>query len=639
MNSSDVLSGLNSDQVQAVTHPLLAPAMVLAGAGSGKTKVLTTRVAWLIQEHHVIPSSILLVTFTNKASQEMMRRVERLTGTSLPFSGTFHSLCARILRSYGSHVGLSPSFTIYDEDDQLSLLKSIMVELGIREREAKPRAILSMISQAKNELVSPTEYSQMARGKYQEMVARLYPLYQSRLTKNDAADFDDLLVKVVELLQENQEIQIFYQDLFDHILIDEYQDTNTAQYALTKLLIGKQRNLFVVGDFSQAIYGWRGADYRNMLKLSSDFTDIATYRLEQNYRSTQSILDAASGVISNNTSHPVLSLWTAKEHDEKVAIYEASSDSDEVEYILRHIRSYHAKYPYSEMAVLYRTNAQSRAFEEGLLQAGIPYRLVGGVRFYARKEIKDLLSYLRLLTFSEDEVAISRLKKMGKRKLEQFLQWVLGREKKEDMTKTPLELLDAVLAITSYRKQFDEHDEEDVSRLENIEELRSVAGQFKSLSEFLEAVALVEQETLLGKKREQSDSITLMSVHAAKGLEFEIVFVVGVEEGLFPHSRSLFDRLQMEEERRLYYVALTRAKNHLHVSYARRRLLYGTVKGAIVSRFISEIPSTALIREGVRENNDSWEVKTPKRRLIPLDDPSIDDFLNGNLDVDVFLNS
>lgn len=646
MLSDTLLSGLNEAQVKAVRHLPGTPAMVLAGAGSGKTKVLTTRAAFLMHQYAVRADRILLVTFTNKASLEMVGRVERLTGTGLPYSGTFHRLSARLLRGNGPKIGISRDFAIYDEDDQAALMTVIVKELGFTAKETRPKGILAAISSAKNELIPPEEYAQFAKGKYQELVARIYPIYQKRLRKSDALDFDDLLFETVRLLSENQETREFFQEQFEHVLIDEYQDTNTAQYALTKLLVAPQNNLYVVGDFSQAIYGWRGADYRNMMSLTDDYPGLITYRLEQNYRSSQPILDAASGVIANNTTHPVLTLWTEKKEGKPVTVFEAARDTDEVTYVMRKIMELKDSYPFSEMVILYRTNAQSRVFEERFLADGISYKLVGGTRFYERREIKDLLSYLRLFINRNDEIARSRIEKLGKRKFAAYLNW-LGHQETNEIKPNALESLDLILATTDYLSNFDEHDEEDQSRLDNIQELRSLAGQFEDVSSLLETVALVEQDALKWEKSE-AEAVTLMSVHAAKGLEFSIVFLVGMEEGLFPHSRSLMDRSQMEEERRLCYVAMTRAKDLLFLTHARRRMTYGTINGSIISRFIMEMPSEAFVKEGSSEVSthsyfgSSVAKEKPKSnspRFVPFDDPAIDDFLEGSMDVSQFLNS
>jgi DNA helicase II / ATP-dependent DNA helicase PcrA len=647
---TDILSNLNEQQRQAVEHPLGIPAMVLAGAGSGKTKVLVTRAAHLLTTHQVSPSQILLVTFTNKAAQEMLDRLDRLTGTRLTFSGTFHRFCARVLRTHGHRIGLSPNFAIYDDDDQISLMTEIIKEMGFSIKEIKPRTALAMISEAKNAMVLPQEYIKTARGKYQEMVARIYPLYQRKLQKNDAVDFDDLLIGVVKLLQDYPDLRAFYQETFLHILIDEYQDTNTVQLELTRLLLNDQKNLFVVGDFSQAIYSWRGADYKNMLLLEKMYPSMRRYELSQNYRSSQSILDAASGVISHNTSHPVLSLWTEQDGGDKVSVMEAKTDREEVSYVVKEIDRILRASDDETVAILYRTNAQSRIFEEGLLSVGIPYRLVGGVRFYSRKEIKDLLAYLRLWVNPEDEVARKRIEKLGKRKAQQFLISLTSNLKPLATSEklSTLSILDLLLESSQYLKEFDEHDEEDRSRLENIQELRSVAAQYEDLSLFLEAVSLIEEEALRTKS-DGNTQVFLMSIHAAKGLEFDHVFVVGLEEGMFPHSRSLLDRLQMEEERRLCYVALTRAKRTLSLSFARQRLVYGRISGTVVSRFIAEIPQAAFKRIGsapltASRYSSSFQfpqanAKSSGTRFVPFDDPSIDDFLNGSLDVDAFLDS
>lgn len=625
--------------------------MVLAGAGSGKTRVLTTRASWLMGSQGVRADQILLVTFTNKASIEMVNRLEHQVGSHLPYAGTFHRLCARFLRAHGNKIGIGHDFSIYDEDDQASLMTTIVKELGYATKDAKPRGILAQISSAKNELMSPQQYAQIAKGAYQELIARAYKIYQQRLAKSGAVDFDDLLMSTVKLFSEAPMVLREYQEQFLHVLIDEYQDTNTAQYALTKMLAFPQQNLFVVGDFSQAIYGWRGADYRNMMTLENDFPDIVTYKLERNYRSTQTILDAASGVIANNKSHPVLSLWTEKKSGKPVTVYEAGRDTQEVAFVISQIWSLQSIYLLSDIVILYRTNAQSRVFEERLIAEGIPYRLVGGVRFYERREIKDILSYLRLFLNANDEVSRLRIQKIGKRKFSNFMQWLETYAKSDLVVTKALDVMDLILEKSEYLKQFDEHDEEDQSRIENIKELRSLAAQFDSVSLLLETIALVEQEAQK-KEVETKEALTLMSVHAAKGLEFGVVFLVGLEEGLFPHSRSLMDRQQMEEERRLCYVALTRAKDMLFTTYARRRMSFGVVSSATVSRFILEMPPQSYIKLSSDVTNDfapSPGQRIPKHEVRfvpfggsqgkPFDDPSIDDFLEGSLNVDDFLNS
>lgn len=634
---SDLLNSLNDEQRKAAMH-LDGPAMVLAGAGSGKTRVLTTRVAYLMAEKQVDPSAILLVTFTNKAAGEMTERVRKNTGKLLQFSGTFHRLCAKILRVDGHYIGIPPSFVIYDSDDQLDVVKSILKILKMSTKEANPRAILGMISNAKNELISPKEYWEVARGKYQELTAKVYEQYEKKLRENNAVDFDNLLNKTVELFLTYKQVLEKYQNQFDYVLVDEYQDVNRAQYLLTKLLAAPENNLFVVGDFGQAIYAFRGADYRNMMMLKKDFPTIVEYRLERNYRSSQNILDAASGVIKHNTTHPVLELWTDRKEEEKVVLFEAESDREETAFVVQEVQNAIRTHDLTDIAVLYRTNAQSRGLEDACIRAGIPYKLVGGVRFYARKEIKDVLAYLRVYVNPQDEIALARIEKLGKRKLAIYTQW-LGEAK--NMPDSPLEILDLILEKSLYPQTYDPEIEEEAQRLENIQEFRSVASEFSSIIELLENVSLVENDTIsetTTATTTNQPAITLMSLHAAKGLEYSVVFIVGMEEGLFPHSRSLLDKHQLEEERRLCYVGITRAKEKLYLSYTRRRLLYGTVTGSIVSRFIAEIPEHVLHKKGSSMSFSQTMSQTPaypRKKLF--NDKKFDQFLSGEIDVDALL--
>lgn len=622
----EYLDGLNEQQRLAVLHGA-GPAMVLAGAGSGKTKVLTTRVAHLINSENVPPENIVLLTFTNKAAGEMTERVQRLTGYHLPFSGTFHRLCARLLRSHGPKVKLPQEYVIYDSDDQLSLVKLIAKEFGLDPKQYHPRAIMAGISDAKQQLLGPAEYAQFARGTWQETIARVYKVYEHRLEQSGAVDFDNLLVKVVELLRNHPDIRQRYQQQFQHVLIDEYQDTNTAQYVLTKLLAFPQNNLYVVGDASQAIYGWRGADYRNLLKLKNDFANIETYRLEQNYRSTPNILEAASGVIRNNTLHPVLELWTDNNDSQKISVLENLDGAQEASRIVDLIDKLQEEESLGDMAVLYRTNAQSREFEEALLRAGIPYRLVGGVEFYARKEIKDVLALLSLLFSPVSEMARLRLEKRGKRRLADFLGWVEQRRAEEGfLAKPTLELIDAVLQASGYLERLDEKDPEDLTRIENIQELRSVASQLPELATFLEQVALVENDAVGNQKQVDGPAVTLMSLHAAKGLEFNVVFLAGMEEGLFPHSRSLLEKEQMEEERRLCYVGITRARKRLYLSWAKSRLMYGSYKSQLPARFLKEIPERVIERSG-----------SPVRKTVDIEDPDLTAILYDDMAIDEWL--
>lgn len=579
----NLLIGLNVKQQEAVKASS-GPVLILAGAGSGKTRVLTYRVAYLVAIKKAEPSEILLVTFTNKAASEMKGRVKKLLGETggEPMAGTFHSVCAKILRSDGKEIGIPTGFLIYDDSDSVDLIKDVMKKMDISTKNFNPNAVAATISQAKNQLINSLEYPQYARGLFQETVSQIYLSYQKKLRENEALDFDDLIMETVRLLNTSKDTLGKYQNKWRYVLVDEYQDTNHAQFELTKLLAKRYRNICVVGDFSQSIYSWRGADYRNLLHFKSEFPETKTFNLEQNYRSTQKILDAAFGVISKNKSHPILKLWTKQDGGERIFLYEARNEQDEAQFILSQIKE-----PLSNYAVLYRTNAQSRVLEETFLHAGIPYVLVGGTRFYERKEVKDILSYLRLIHNPKDTVSYNRAEKLGKGRLEKFLS--LSPETLK--TKPTLDILDKIVDTTGYLELFDEENEEDLARLENIKELRSVAQEFPVLSEFLENVALVEKES---RRKAGTEAVTLMTLHAAKGLEFPSVFMVGMEEGLFPHSRSLMDKSEMEEERRLCYVGITRAKEKLYLSYARRRLFFGTHTSNMVSRFIADIPEHLL---------------------------------------------
>ncbi|MEK7119012.1 MAG: UvrD-helicase domain-containing protein [Patescibacteria group bacterium] len=614
---SSLLNDLNAAQQKAVSQTD-GPVLILAGAGSGKTRVLTYRVAYLIQEKHIPPDQILMVTFTNKAAGEMKERIAKLLSSpqspssplsprEFPFAGTFHSLSAKILRRDGKHIGIPVGFLIYDEQDQQDAIKDIMKRLDISTKNFNPNSILHTISEAKNELLSATVYPQYARGYFQETVARVYMEYQKMLKENEALDFDDLLMQTVRLFDTHPDILGRYQEQYHYVLVDEYQDTNKAQYTLAKQLAGRWHNICVVGDASQSIYRWRGADFRNIVNFSNDFPGVHVFHLEQNYRSTQTILDAAFGVISKNNSHPILKLWTENQKGEQVTLYEARNEHDEALFLVQTILQ--SGRPFTDFAVLYRTNAQSRVLEEAFLRAGIPYTLVGGTRFYERKEIKDVLAYLRLLANPKDTVSYKRIEKLGKGRLEKFLDYA---EKIKTDTKlvalTTLELLDGVIDATQYTDMYNANVEEEAVRLENIKELRSVATEFPVLQEFLETVALIETQdnksAKLQTQRYSSGTVTFMTLHSAKGLEFPVVAIIGMEEGLFPHSRSLLDREELEEERRLCYVGITRAKEKLYLTYANRRLFFGTRTQNMISRFIADIPQHA-IKLNVSLNVDS----------------------------------
>jgi DNA helicase-2/ATP-dependent DNA helicase PcrA len=437
-----LLDSLNDQQKRAVLHET-GPAVVLAGAGSGKTRVLTTRVAYLIQEKAMAPEEILLVTFTNKAAGEMNKRVFALTGQRLNFSGTFHSLCAKILRQHAHHLGRKASFTIYDSSDQQALLKQIYRQQQFDPKKYKPKMVHALISQAKNEMLEPREYQGLAHDATQEFVGKVYQLYQQALKKRDAMDFDDLLLETVGLFRQSKEVLAYYQQRIKHVLVDEYQDTNKAQYFLTKFFTQPQNNLYVVGDFSQSIYAWRGADYRNLMRLNQDFQGIKEYRLEKNYRSTQTILDAATRVISQNTSHPVLKLWTENTSQDKIQIIETNDEEIEAEKVVQIIQA-ESELTLSDIAILYRTNAQSRPFEEVFVRRGVPYKIIGGIKFYERKEVKDLISYLRLSVNPADSVSQERAEKIGKRRLNNYRKWLEANQHQINNL-SPLKILENIL--------------------------------------------------------------------------------------------------------------------------------------------------------------------------------------------------
>jgi len=561
--------------------------LVLAGAGSGKTKVLTHRVAYFISQGLIKPENALLLTFTNKAAGEMKERISVLTNGNPPFSGTFHSFCAKVLRIDGRHIGIPVNFIIYDEQDQKDAVKQILEKMDLSTDQYNPAAILSGISEAKNQMIGPEEYKEFIRSEWQEVVAKVYTEYEKMLKEIGALDFDDLLIKTVKLFKDVPEVLEKWQRTLTHIFIDEWQDTNKIQYALTKQLVGKRKNITAVGDASQSIYSWRGADFRNINYLIRDYPNVKIINLEQNYRSTQNILDAANLVISKNTTHPILKLWTEKAAGAKIKLYAARNGFDEADFVVSEIEMLLTiGKKYSDIAVLYRTNAQSRVLEEAFLHAGIPYTLVGGVRFYDRKEIKDVVSYIKFLVNPKDSVSRKRIEKIGLRRFEKL------KEMGAIEGMTTLDILDTVIQKTDYMALFQKESEENLARLENIKELRSVATEFPDINEFLENVALVESSNKPISK--STNVVTLMTLHAAKGLEFPVIFIVGMEEGLFPHSRSLMDTNQLEEERRLAYVGITRAKELLYLTYANSRLYFGEKISNPPSRFVMDIPENLI---------------------------------------------
>lgn len=626
----NILSGLNKQQREAVTFSGEC-LLVLAGAGSGKTKVLTHRAAHLVSQKTAKPENLLLLTFTNKAANEMKGRINKLLADSnnslsaSPFAGTFHSFCARLLRIDGERIGVPRSFLIYDDSDQKDLIAQILKELDLPKEYYNPGSIAAQISEAKTMMLNPLQYAEVIKGKNQEKVFQVYSRYEAELKKAGALDFDDLLLRGVDLLTDDNQTLEKWQDKLTHIFVDEWQDTNKIQYRLTKLLVGKRKNLTAVGDASQSIYSWRGADYRNINYLMKDFPHIKVINLEQNYRSTQIILDAANSVIKRNTSHPILSLWTDKKGGGKIRLYRARNELDEADFVIGQIDSLITKgYEFDDVAVLYRTNAQSRVLEEALLHAGIPYVLVGGVRFYERREVKDVLAYLRLLANPKDRVSKTRIEKLGVRRLEKFEE--LAHEIGDTEKYQTLGLMDTILQKTDYLSKYKIESEENLARLENIKELRSVATEFPNLFDFLENVTLIEHEEdttsqkLLSGGSSQRNAVTLMTLHAAKGLEFGVVFIVGMEEGLFPHSRSLFDLQQLEEERRLCYVGITRAKEILYLTYAGRRLFFGQKTSNPPSRFIIDIPENLI--EG---SESSFRNSVKKDDFLDTEDIDNDD--------------
>jgi DNA helicase-2/ATP-dependent DNA helicase PcrA len=587
--SADIFKLLNDRQREAV-EITKGPSVVLAGAGSGKTRVLIVKVLNLVMNHDVLPESIVMITFTNKAAREMKERIEQalpeIENFRLGFVGTFHAFCCMVLRRDGHHIGLERTFTIYNTDDQISLIKKILKKKN--KTKLTPSYFLNKISDAKNQLVDTDRYLEIFAFYRAAEVADVYYEYQKELEKNMAVDFDDLIMKVVQLFTKHPPVLEKYQNRYKHLLVDEFQDTNFAQYVLTRLLAKKHQNVTAVGDFSQSIYSWRGADIRNLEKFIQDFPGAKTVYLEQNYRSTQTILDYAYDIISKNETHPILQLFTANEKGDEIEMHEAENEQSEALYVISQIEQLSAKptFSYADCAVLYRTNAQSRALEEAFLHYGIPYTLIGGVRFYERKEIKDILSYLRLFVNPNDEISTDRIKKLGKRRWTNFVSFYQQNPQLHTELATA-DLIDRIFAATGYLDLYNPEIVEDYSRLENIKELKSVAVAFPEVVAFLEQVALVESEYSEDEKSGKSkEGVRLMTLHQAKGLEFPYVFIVGMEEGILPHSRSIDDVYQLEEERRLLYVGITRAMKKLFLSFARRRFTFGRRMEGIKSRFI-----------------------------------------------------
>jgi DNA helicase-2/ATP-dependent DNA helicase PcrA len=598
-----ILKGLNKEQKEAVTETE-NPSIILAGAGSGKTRVIVHKVWYLIKVNKIDPSQIVMITFTNKAAKEMKDRISKILGDDfrLGFVGTFHSFCSMVLRRSGEHEGVTSDFLIYDADDQNQVIRDIL-----KDTQSKYSAsyFMSKISDAKNKLITPANFLNHFSYYKSAEVADVYFRYQKELKKNHALDFDDLIMVATLLLKKNAEVLDIYQKKFTHFLIDEFQDTNFAQYELTKILAKKYGHITVVGDFSQSIYSWRGANMENLNMFEKDFSNVKTFSLVKNYRSTQNILNFAYEVISKNETHPILELETSKRGGSDVIFYTSLNEEEEAVFIANKIKELNQEVDLEDIAVLYRTNAQSRIIEEVFLHYSIPYMLIGGTRFYERREIKDVLSYLRLIVNPSDSVSLKRIQKLGKRRFLQFKNlYEKLKDSKDDYTTE--ELIQEIFNATFYLEIYDPDNEDDYSRLENIKELNSVAYRFPSITDFLEQVALVESEYFSGEKEgDKKIGVRLTTLHQAKGLEYSHVFIAGVEEGVLPHSRSIDDIFSLEEERRLFYVGITRAKNILFITNAKKRMIFGRRSESVPSRFIPK-KNADLSDEIVAVDDPEW---------------------------------
>lgn len=645
----DLLKELNDPQRVAV-ETVDGPVLMLAGAGSGKTKALTHRIAYLVAEKKISPTDILAVTFTNKAAGEMRTRVLQLLGQNpanrsfLPFMGTFHSICVRLLKREAAEIKLPSNFVIFDSQDSLSAIKQAMRSLGVNEKEFAPRMVQGLISSAKNELIGPKEYADVASGQAGQVAAKVYPAYQRILREAAAFDFDDLIFETVKMLRNYPDILARYQEQFRYIMIDEYQDTNGAQYQMTKLLAQQHHNICVVGDDWQSIYSWRGANFQNILNFENDYPEASIIKLEQNYRSTKTILDAAHSVISKNEVRSDKELWTENDHGAKIVVRQAFNELHEGELIIRDVdEARRSGKNFRDCAVLYRTNAQSRALEEAFLRARMPYKIVGGTRFYERKEIKDALAYLKLIYQPDDRISFERVvnvpaRGLGAKSLERLTEFsrqenigimeasarandipgltgrgsvsltsfahLIASLRIASEEKTISELVELMLKKSGYLDFLDDRSIQAEDRIENVKELISVAQQFDNvgLAGFLEEIALIAD---IDNYSTETDAVTLMTLHAAKGLEFPVVFMPGLEEGIFPHSRTQFSQSELEEERRLCYVGMTRAREQLTLLHASSRLLYGTTQHNPPSRFILDVPSE-LLSDGESESISSF---------------------------------
>ncbi|MFP7255013.1 DNA helicase PcrA [Virgibacillus sp. 7505] len=650
--ANDLIKALNKEQAEAVQHTE-GPLLIMAGAGSGKTRVLTNRIAYLLGEKEVSPRSILAITFTNKAAREMRERVHKLVGDegSQIWVSTFHSMCVRILRRDIDRIGYNSNFSILDTSDQLSVIKQALKRLNLDPKQYDPRAMLGAISSAKNELITPEQYSKEAGSVYERKVAEIFDLYQKTLRRNQSLDFDDLIMQTIQLFDRVPEVLQYYQRRFQYIHVDEYQDTNHAQYRLVNQLASRYKNLCVVGDSDQSIYRWRGADITNILSFEKDYPNAKVVMLEQNYRSTKTILDAANKVIGNNTGRKPKNLWTDNIDGSKLRYYEAATERDEALYVTEKIEEMvmmEKKRHYRDIAILYRTNAQSRSIEETFVKAGVPYQMIGGTKFYDRKEIKDMLAYLRLIANPDDDISFERVvnepkRGIGKTSIEKLQAYanehdislfdtlkevdftgvsakaanalsefgaMISNWSKQTEFLTATDMVEQVLEGSGYEEMLKaERSIESQSRLENLEEFKTVTKNFEQTSEdktlvaFLTDLALIADIDSMDEDPSSDDKVILMTLHGAKGLEFPVVFLIGMEENVFPHSRSQMDETEMEEERRLAYVGITRAEEELFLTHAKMRTLFGRTNMNPVSRFIGEIPNELL--EGIQETKQN----------------------------------
>lgn len=667
---SELVRGLNDEQRRAV-ETTEGPLLIQAGAGSGKTKTLTHRIAYLISSHKASPYNILAVTFTNKAAREMRERVAVLLGEDpdnrsfMPYMGTFHSICVRILRQDGEHIGIPRSFVIFDESDRMSAVKQACKELSVDEKSFPAKLLAGIISNAKNDLVTPEEFESTVSSPAERTAAQVYPLYERALREAAAMDFDDLIGKTVHLMATQEQVREKWRKRFKYIMIDEYQDTNAAQYKLVRMMTNEHNNIAVVGDDWQSIYSWRGADFRNILNFEKDFPNCTVIKLEQNYRSTKAILDAAHAIITKNQQRSDKKLWTDSGSGLPVQMLQVANERAEGEAIVRRIRHGvdSGTRKYSDYAVLYRTNAQSRPIEETFIHYGVPYRIIGGQRFYDRKEIKDLMAYLRLIYQPEDRVSFQRVvntpaRGIGARSVDNFFQWkqnnrltllealteieecdmltdraIKGLSELGDMLATlrsliedtpPAAIIESLIRRLDYYAYINDGTPAGESKQENVKELLSVAQNYadEGLDMFLEEVALVSD---VDQADTEGNAVTFMTLHAAKGLEFPVVFMVGMEETVFPTSRSLYDEAAMEEERRLCYVGMTRAREELYMIYTVSRMLYGLAQQNPPSRFLSEVDADFKPDAGIYGQSLGFAGFNTSRAAEPEDAPVVDD--------------